>query len=105
MTKDVNDFHIYTAQDMMVRSEGKELLKEGLSTLHYTLESVEKLPLFTRILVRLPKPPPTPKATWLESLQRGYSRMSGKALNKVAEAMVDLSKTSVNPSEEKVKIY
>ena len=89
----------------MVRSEGKELLREGLSTLSYTLESVEELPLFTRILVHLPKPPATSKLTWLESLQRGYSRMSGKALNKIAEALVDLSKSSDKPSEEKVKIY
>ena len=90
---------------MMVRSEGKELLREGLSTLRYTLESVEKLPLYTRILVHLPKPPATQKPTWLRSLQRGYSMMSGKALNKIAEVLVDLSKSSANPSEEKVKIY
>ena len=89
----------------MVRSEGKELLREGLSTLRYTLQSVEKLPLYTRILVHLPKPPATPKLTWLESLQRGYSRMSGKALNRIAEVLVDISKSSATPSEEKVKIY
>ena len=89
----------------MVRSEGKELLREGLSTLRYTLQSVEELPLYTRILVHLPKPPATPKLTWLESLQRGYSRMSGKALNRIAEVLVDISKSSANPSEEKVKIY
>ena len=89
----------------MVRSEGKELLREGLSTLRYTLESVEKLPLYTRILVHLPKPPATPKLTWLESLQRGYSRVSGKALNRIAEVLVDMSKSSPSPSEEKVKIY
>ena len=89
----------------MVRSEGKELLREGLSTLRYTLQSVEKLPLYTRILVHLPKPPATPKLTWLESLQKGYSRVSGKALNRIAEVLVDISKSSANPSEEKVKIY
>ena len=90
---------------MMVRSEGKELLREGLSTLRYTLESVEKFPLFTRILVHLPKPPATPRLTWLENLQRGYSRISGKALNRIAEALVDISKSSANPSAEKVRIY
>ena len=89
----------------MVRSEGKELLREGLSTLRYTLESVEKLPLYTRILVHLPKPPATPKLTWLESLQRGYSKVSGRALNRIAEVLVDISKSSPSPSEEKVKIY
>ena len=89
----------------MVRSEGKELLREGLSTLRYTLQSVEELPLYTRILVHLPKPPATPKLTWLESLQRGYSRVSGKALNRIAEVLVDISKSSATPSEEKVRIY
>ena len=89
----------------MVRSEGKELLREGLSTLRYTLESVEKLPLYTRILVHLPKPPAMPKLTWLESLQRGYSKVSGRALNRIAEVLVDISKSSPSPSEEKVKIY
>ena len=89
----------------MVRSEGKELLREGLSTLRYTLESVEELPLYTRILVHLPKPPAAPKLTWLESLQKGYSQMSGKALNRIAEVLVDISKSSATPSEEKVKIY
>ena len=92
-------------QDMMVRSEGKELLSEGLSTLRYTLDSVEKFPLFTRILVHLPRPPATPKLSWLENLQRGYSRISGNALNRIAEALVDISKSSANPSEKKVKIY
>ena len=89
----------------MVRSEGKELLREGLSTLRYTLESIEKLPLYTRIQVHLPKPPATPKLTWLESLQRGYSKVSGRALNRIAEVLVDISKSSPSPSEEKVKIY
>ena len=89
----------------MVRSEGKELLREGLSTLRYTLESVEKLALYTRVLVHLPKPPTTQKLTWLKTLHRGYSRMRGNVLNKIAEALVDLSKSTANPKEEKVKIY
>ena len=89
----------------MVRSEGKELLKEGLSTLRYTIESIEKLPLFTWVLVHLTKPSPASKLTLLEKIKRGYSRISGKALNRIAGVLVDMSKNSADTSEEKVEIY
>ena len=97
--------HCNCLQDMMERSESKKLLKEGISSLRYTLGSIERLPLFTRIRVYLPRPRTKAKPGWLENIQRGYSQMSNAALNRFAEVLVDISKSSTNDSEEKVKIY
>ena len=45
-------------KEMMEKSEGEKLLKEGLDTIKYKLKNITKLPLYTRIQVILPIPPP-----------------------------------------------
>ena len=79
--------HCNCLQDMMERSESKKLLKEGISSLRYNLESIKRLPLFTRIRVYLPRPRTKAKPGWLENIRRGYSGMRSAALNRFASSL------------------
>ena len=45
-------------KEMMQKSEGDKLLNEGLDTIKYKLLNITQSPLYTRIRVKLPVPPP-----------------------------------------------
>ena len=45
-------------KEMMEKSESDKLLNEGLNTIKYKLLNITEYPLYTKIQVKLPRPPP-----------------------------------------------
>ena len=48
-------------------------MEDGLKTLEYEKVSQNKFPLYTQILVKLPKAPPTTEQPWSKSLKENLS--------------------------------
>jgi len=95
---------------MMEKSKEGALLTDGLSTLRYTLLKQTELPLYTRLEVQLPPPPPMPKKSWFEVAGErfldplsGIGKSMGEQIVKGTEQLVDWN--NFEEGHRKIKIY
>jgi len=92
-------------KEMMQKSEGDKLLNEGLDTIKYKLLNITQSPLYTRIRVKLPVPPPRRKKSWLEHMKSNIDEAQNKLANKLAEKLQEFSEDIFNPEDNEVKYY
>eukprot|EP00092_Neocalanus_flemingeri_P006926 GFUD01007476.1.p1 GENE.GFUD01007476.1~~GFUD01007476.1.p1 ORF type:complete len:221 (-),score=59.07 GFUD01007476.1:53-715(-) len=92
-------------KEMMEKSEGDKLLNEGLNTIKYKLKNITKTPLYTRIQLNLPIPPPKRKKGWMEYLKKNIDDAQNKVANRLAEKLQEVSEDIFSPDDNEVKIY
>ena len=97
---DVND----DLETLMEKSKTNKLDSDGLTTLKYKKIQEKYLPLYTWILVDLPKAPPKKVKSWWDQFQNqvkdGMNYAAGGLAKKVAESAVNFAQKRDNEEEE-----
>eukprot|EP00094_Tigriopus_californicus_P004091 TCALIF_03942-PA protein Name:"Protein of unknown function" AED:0.10 eAED:0.10 QI:892/0.66/0.5/1/1/1/4/70/110 len=83
---------------LMEKSKANKLKGDGLKTLRYKKLNQKNFPLYTWLLVKLPKAPPKVKKTlWdfgKESLISGLNLLGGSLAEQVSNAVDDMATTN-----------
>jgi len=91
-------------QNLMSKSKTNQLDSDGLTTLKYKKIQEKNLPLYTWILVDLPKAPPKKVASWWDRFQgkakEGMNYVSGGIAKKIAETAIEIAQNRDEEQEE-----
>lgn len=96
-------------QKMMEKSKDGALFTDGLSNLKYKVLNKTEYPLYTKVRVQLPPPPPTPKKSWFEVAGEklldplsGIGKSMADQIVKGTELLVDWKEMEEGPAKNKI---